>query len=207
MSGATAKGPDRRVEPAHDMDRQTGTLTRITSPCIITTPVASDSRSRKRESADRRRSAQDESETDNILSVKKTRRTSTRSKLRSSLDESREPPMSDTDESPGVQMSQLPYVQKQCRPQSSSSQSGTMEQGSAHQEEETWQYECTTRHISQMITTLKESRKHIETTCEVSQRAAEGARAADDATNQLQTLGDGMELLIQSLEEEVQGPL
>ncbi|KAF8588912.1 hypothetical protein K439DRAFT_1613135 [Ramaria rubella] len=58
-----------------------------------------------------------------------------------------------------------------------------------------------------MITTLKESRKHIETTREVSQRAAEAACAADDAANQLQTLGDGMELLIQSLEEKVQGHL
>ncbi|KAF8572641.1 hypothetical protein K439DRAFT_1625628 [Ramaria rubella] len=115
--------------------------------------------------------------------------------------------MSDTDESLGVRMSQLPYVQKHCRPPSSSSQSGTMEQRSARREEETWQYERTTGHIAQMITTLKESHKCMETMCEVSQRVAEAARAADDATNQLQTLGDGMELLIQSLEEEVQGPL
>ncbi|KAF8588539.1 hypothetical protein K439DRAFT_1613565 [Ramaria rubella] len=58
-----------------------------------------------------------------------------------------------------------------------------------------------------MITALKESHKKVDTTREVSQQAAEAAHAADDAANQLQTLGDGMELLIQSLEEEVQGPL
>ncbi|KAF8579736.1 hypothetical protein K439DRAFT_1620336 [Ramaria rubella] len=173
MSGATAKGPDRRVEPAHDVDRQTGMPTRVTSPHIIMTPVASDSRSQKRELADQRRSAQDESETDNISSVKKTKRTSTRLKLRSSLDESRELLMSNTDESPGTAKFIIPI----------------RDDG------------------EKRITTLKESRKHIETTHEVSQRVAEAACAADDAVNQLQTLGDGMELLIQSLEEEVQGPL
>ncbi|KAF8585475.1 hypothetical protein K439DRAFT_1615904 [Ramaria rubella] len=129
---------------------------RITSPRIITMPVASDSRSQK-------------------------------SKLRSSLDELREPPTSDTDDSPGVRMLQLPHVQKHRRPQSSPSQAGTMEQGLARQEEETRRYERTTGHIAQMITALKESHKCVDTTHE--------------------TLGDGMELLIQSLEEEVQGPL
>ncbi|KAF8573613.1 hypothetical protein K439DRAFT_1624946 [Ramaria rubella] len=82
-----------------------------------------------------------------------------------------------------------------------------MEQGSAHWEEETQRYERTTRHIARMITALKESHKRVDTTREVSQRAAEAAHAADDTANQLQTLGDGIELLIQSLEEEVQGPL
>ncbi|KAF8591561.1 hypothetical protein K439DRAFT_1611204 [Ramaria rubella] len=99
------------------------------------------------------------------------------------------------DNSPGVRMSQLPHVQKHHRSQSSPSQVGTMEQGSTRQEEETRKYEHTTGHIARMIMALKESCKRVVTTCEVSQQAAEA------------TLGDGMELLIQSLEEEVQGPL